>query len=77
MLLMAIAFCSPDGRPFEVADERKQLCAFAIDNNFIDNASHYSNVVELLKPSSGKKQLQMWQPVAKLRWMMLFNKRTQ
>ena len=53
---MTVALCSPDGRPFELDDS--QLCEFAIANKLIDNASHFSNVTNLINPSSGKKQLQ-------------------
>jgi hypothetical protein len=73
LLLMTVALCSPDGRPFELDDS--QLCEFAIANKLIDNASHFSNVTNLINPSSGKKQLQQWQPVAKLRWLMIIDKK--
>ena len=47
MLAMVVFFCSPDGRPFEVIDERKHLTQFAVTNKLIDGASHYSNLEDL------------------------------
>ena len=38
--LMVVAFCSPDGRAFEI--EESSLCQFAITNNLIDRPSHFS-----------------------------------
>ena len=64
--------CSPDGRPFEVSND--ELCDFAIQNGLIDSRAHFSSVKVLIDQSSGKKQLQMWQPVSKLKWLMLIDK---
>ena len=71
---MVVAFCSPDGRAFEI--EESSLRQFAITNNLIDGPSHFSNVIALTTPGNGKKHLKQWQPVAKLRWLMLIDKTT-
>ena len=60
---------SPDGRVLEAPEDRKGLGDFALEHRLITERKHTSNVIELLKPQSGKKQLNYWQPLHKLRWL--------
>lgn len=77
-LLMAtiVTFVSPDGRIFDVRNERDALAAFAVEHHLIDSLRHLTNLDELLDASSGKKQLQLWVPLHKLKWIKQVNKKS-
>ena len=76
LALVMNTFVSPDGRVFDVPSDNKSLGDFAIEQRLIKKRSHLSNVKTLLDPPSGKKQLQEWQPLSKLRWLAEINRST-
>ena len=67
---------SPDGRVFEAPEDSRGLREFALQNGLIKERNHLSNVIELLKRDSGKKQLNYWQPLHKLRWLAQVDRTT-
>ena len=69
-------FVSPDGRPLPAPEERDGLRAFALENKLITRPKDVGNVIELLKPLSGKKHLNFFVPLHKLRWLAQVDKCT-
>ena len=67
VLLMVYTFVSPEGRVFDAPEDDEGLRNFALEKKMIKQRVHLSNVKSLLDPTSGKKQLQGWQPLSKLR----------
>ena len=55
--LMVFTFVSPDGRVFDVSEDRDQLFDFAHEHGLISRRNNLSNVYKLVDASSGSKQL--------------------
>ena len=73
---MVFTFVSPDGRVFDVADDREQLRKFSLQHGLISRLNNLSNVYNLLDAASGKKQLNYYTPLFKLRWLKKVDKVT-
>ena len=67
--LMVFTFVSPDGRLMDVAEDGQQLREFALQHRLISRPNNISNVYKLLDPASGKKQLNYYVPLSKLKWL--------
>ena len=67
--LMFVAFVDRDGLVFDVPHDREHLRHFALDHQMIARPDNISNVYELLDLESGKKQLNHFQPLNKMKWL--------
>ena len=74
--LMVFTFVSPDGRVFDVSEDRDQLFDFAHEHGLISRRNNLSNVYKLVDASSGSKQLNYYQPLHKLKWLKQIDKTT-
>ena len=73
---MVFTFVSPDGRVFDVSEDRDQLFDFAHEHGLISQRNNLSNVYKLVDASSGSKQLNYYQPLHKLKWLKQIDKTT-